>query len=662
MKLPLEARLAAWDRAEQAATPAPAPKPAAPPRLAVIKPLHDPVALTLAKALRVWAPPPKLNIAEWADAYRMLSPESSAEPGRWITDRAPYQRGIMEALSDPEIEVVTLMTSAQIGKTEIVNNTVGFFVDQDPSPILLLQPTLEMAEAWSKDRLAPMLRDTPRLQGLVKDAKARDSGNTLLHKQFPGGHITMAGANSPASLASRPIRVVLCDEVDRYPASAGTEGDPISLARKRSSTFFNRKLLLTSTPTIKGASRIETSWELSDQRRYWIPCPHCGEFQTLNWKQVVWPEGRPDEAVYGCAACGGAWTDGQKPAALLRGEWRKGAPEVRGHAGFHLSELYSPWRTFGEIARAFLEAKHMGNEALKAWVNTSLGETWDAHQGEEVDPHQLAARRETFTAQAPAGVAVVTAGVDVQGDRLEVAFWGWGLGQESWLLRHEVFYGDPGQDEVWQDLDRMLLEPLAHESGAVLRPAMTFIDSGGHHTDSVYRFVQPRQTRRRMVWAVKGSSVPGKDGLVTPTTAKANRVRLWMIGTTVAKDRLFSRLRLVRPGPGFIHLPDWVDEELLEQLTAERLVLEPDKRTGIKRRSYRKTRERNELLDLTVYAMAALVALQAMDPAFRDLAQVLARLEAPKPVPEQPETPPQPRQPWASGGGLGGGSGWVKSW
>jgi phage terminase large subunit GpA-like protein len=230
--------------------------------------------LTL-NALRAFKPPPDLKVSDWADQDRKLSPEASAEPGQWITSRAEYQRGIMDAFSDPAVEMVVVMSSAQVGKTEILNNVIGFHVAQDPSPMLVVQPTLDMAQTWSKDRLAPMLRDTPQLQGLVKDPRARDSGNTTLHKIFPGGHITACGANSPSSLASRPVRIVLCDEVDRYPVSAGSEGDPVSLARKRASTFWNRRIGLFSTPTNKGNSRIEAAFEESDKRFYFVPCPHC---------------------------------------------------------------------------------------------------------------------------------------------------------------------------------------------------------------------------------------------------------------------------------------------------------------------------------------------------------------------------------------------------
>ncbi len=268
-------------------------------------------------------------------------------------------------MGDATIETVVVMSSAQIGKTEIINNVVGYHIHLDPSPILLLQPTLEMAEAWSKDRFAPMLRDTEALRGLVKDPRARDSGNTLLHKRFPGGHITMAGANSPSSLASRPIRLVLCDEVDRYPASAGTEGDPVSLAKKRSTTFWNRKLLLTSTPTIKGASRIEAAFEQSDQRRFHVPCLHCGEYQALTWHQVKWESDserhRVETAHYECGQCGAALYDSDKPEMLSAGIWIATAP-FTGTAGFHISELYSPWVTLAADRRGILKGQEAAGD------------------------------------------------------------------------------------------------------------------------------------------------------------------------------------------------------------------------------------------------------------------------------------------------------------
>jgi phage terminase large subunit GpA-like protein len=333
-------------------------------------------------ALSLLKPPPTLTVSQWADAHRVLSPEASSEPGRWSTARAEYQRGIMDAMSDPDVETVVVMKSAQVGWTEIVNNVVGFHIHQDPAPILVVQPTVEMAETWSKDRLAPMLRDSPVLREKVANPRARDSGNTLLHKGFAGGHLTMAGANSPAGLASRPIRLVLFDEVDRFGASAGAEGDPITLGRKRTTTFWNRKILMGSTPTTSGVSRIERAFLSSDRRRYHVPCPHCGHEQVLRWPRVKWPEGRPAEALYHCEDCGAGWSDAQRWRAVKMGRWIAEG-EFNGVAGFHINELASTWRKLAETVKDFLDAKDEP-EMLKAWVNTALGETW-AGGGEAPD-------------------------------------------------------------------------------------------------------------------------------------------------------------------------------------------------------------------------------------------------------------------------------------
>jgi phage terminase large subunit GpA-like protein len=341
----------------------------------------------------------------------------------------------MDAISDPRFETVVVMKSAQVGWTEIVNNVVGFHIHQDPAPILVIQPTIEMGEAWSKDRLAPMLRDSPALASLVGDQRGRDSGQTLRHKTFASGHLTVAGANSPASLASRPIRVLLFDEVDRYPASAGSEGDPITLGKKRTATFWNRKILIGSTPTITNTSRIAAAYEQSDKRRFWVCCPHCGEEQTLEWEHVRWTSGDPHSARYHCTGCGTGWTDAERWAAVRQGEWRAGA-EFTGTAGFHISELYSPWRRLEETVSDFLAAKDRP-EMLKTWKNTALGLTWQ-ERGEAPDWERLIERREAFKmGVVPAGAVVLTAGVDNQNDRLELAVWAWGPGYESWLIEDQ---------------------------------------------------------------------------------------------------------------------------------------------------------------------------------------------------------------------------------
>lgn len=511
----------------------------------------------------------------------------------------------MDAFSDPAIHTVVVMSSAQVGKTEILNNIVGFHIDQDPSPTLVLQPTIEMAQTWSKDRLAPMLRDTPTLKGKVSDVRSRDGKNTILHKSFDGGHITMAGANSAASLASRPIRIVLCDEVDRYPPSAGTEGDPISLARKRSTTFWNRKIGLFSTPTVKSVSRIEAAFEESDRRRFWVPCPHCGEMQVLKWSNVRWEEGRPETAGYVCAAddCGSVWTDGERWQTIRRGEWRA-EEQFTGVAGFHLSELYSPWVRLCDTARAFIEAK--GNpERLKTWVNTSLGETWE-ERGEEIDMHGLQERatRQNWMGSCSSAVLLITCGVDVQGDRLEIERVGWGIDDESWSIDHHVIYGDPSSPEIWDDLDDYLLTPTVTEDGRELAVAATCIDSGGHSTDAVYNFV--RDKTRRRVWAVKGQGGEGKP--VWPKLASKNnkgRIALFNIGVDAAKDMIYGRLRVEKPGPGYCHFPADRDGAWFEQLTSEAVVTKYVK--GFPTRNWvPKPNTRQEALDCRVYAFAAL--------------------------------------------------------
>lgn len=332
---------------------------------------------------------------------------------------------MMDAFNDPTAEFVTLMTSSQIGKTEIVNNIIGYFIEHDPSPMLLIMPTLEMGSAWSKDRLAPMLRDTPSLRGKVTDAKAKDSGNTILHKTFPGGHITVAGANSPASLASRPVRIVLFDEVDRYPPSAGTEGDPVKLGTKRSLTFWNRKIFHDSTPTVRGVSRIEALWEESDKRRFFVPCPQCKQSQVLVWANLKWDKDDPPNTVrYECEKCQSRLTESDKHRMIAHGVWRSERPERTTHAGFHINELYSPWSTWKSVVENFLEAKKRP-ETLKVWVNTTLGETWEDDESYSISDESLRGRIEQYVG-VPEGVLLLTAGVDVQDDRLECLVKGWG--------------------------------------------------------------------------------------------------------------------------------------------------------------------------------------------------------------------------------------------
>lgn len=589
------------------------------------------------KARKTFLPPPRLTVSEWADQYRRLSPESSAEPGQWNTDRAPYQRSIMDCITQPEVETVVLMTSAQIGKTAMLENVIGYFVSQDPSPILCLQPTLEMAQTFSKDRLATMLRDTPILGGLVKDPRARDSGNTMLHKTFPGGHITIVGANSPASLASRPIRIVLCDEVDRYPTSAGSEGDPVHLARKRSATFWNRKLILTSTPTIKDLSRIEAAFEQSDKRRYHVPCPHCGEHQVLKWAGVKWDEGKPETARYYCEHCGAGIDEAEKPKMLLAGKWIADG-DFTGVAGYHLNELYSPWRRWGEVATDFLEAKHGGTEMLKAWVNTSLGEVWE-EQGDALAPAGLLARLEEY-AREDVPILAVTGGADIQKDRIEVSFVGWGKGEEAWMLDHVILPGDTARPEVWSELADLVAE---------FKPNALAVDSG-YNSDAVYAFCG----RRSFAYAIKGVTGFARP-LIEDAKRRAQRLRragrkgtrIEPIGVDSGKVLIYSRLRLAEHGAGYIHFPadPAFDDEYFAQLASEKLVVR--KRFGRPSQEWVQTRPRNEALDCLVYALSAL-RLANLD---------LDRLAERRASPGTPTTDRRPKLPQRVNTGINGGFG-----
>jgi phage terminase large subunit GpA-like protein len=557
----------------------------------------------LSRTAEAFRPPPTLTVSEWADAERRLSPEASAEPGRWYTSRAEYLRGIMDAISDPAIRQVVVMSSAQVGKTEFILNVIGYHIDQDAAPILCIQPTLQMAQSFSKDRLAPMLRDTPALQGKVRDPRARDSGNTTLHKVFPGGHITIAGANSAAGLASRPVRIVLCDEVDRYPSSAGTEGDPIRLAAKRATTFWNAKLVTVSTPTVKNASRIEAEWLESDQREYHVRCQHCGEAQTLAWKQVQWKEGAAHSAAYICAHCGVVWNDADRFKAIKSGEWIAQNPH-NGIAGFRLSGLYSPWVPLSEAVRDFLEAKKLP-ETLRVWVNTFLGETWE-EQGDGLDEADISQNREDYS-QVPSEVHLLTAGCDVQDDRIEVEVVGWGRDEESWSIDHAIIYGDPSTPVLWSDLDVYLSQKFETEDGRSLAIRSSAIDSGGHYTQAVYNFVRPRESRR--VFAIKGVGGEGKPLAGRPSRNNIGKIRLFPIGVDTAKELIYARLKIEEPGPGYCHFPAHYDDEYFAQLTAEQIVTRFNR--GFRKREWKKTRARNEALDLRVYAIAAYAIINA---------------------------------------------------
>ena len=628
----------------------------------------------IAAGLQLLTPPPELRVSDWSDRFMRLPREASPEPGPWSTERAPYQREMMDVVNDPGIETVVFMIASQCGKTAVELNIVGYFIHQDPSPILFVMPSEQLAENFSKERLAPMIRDTPVLTGLFGAAKTRESGNTLLNKQFPGGFIALAGSNAPRGLASRPVRILVMDEEDGFPASAGTEGDPVTLAEARTTNFWNRKRIYSSTPTKKGASRVEKHYQQSDQRVYEVPCPQCGTYQTLEWESLRWPspntgakKHEPNRCYYVCVQ-GCEILEADKPDMLRQGKWRAlnpGGGDGR-TAGFQLSCLYSPWKTWPETISDWLKAYRLPH-TRKAFWNTRLGRTYEV-VGETVDDNALVRRRQLYPARVPDGVLVLTAGVDVQADRLEMEVVGWGMEEESWSVDYQILRGNPAEAEIWDRLDAALLDRYPNAAGIRLRIHSAFVDSG-FHTKMVYRFCARRQVRR--VFACKGQAGPGIP-LTKPRASRVHRgprVDLRIVGIDAAKEALYSNLKIDRIGPGYCHFPAaWTSPQgvsidlpmygpdYFSQLTAEKLVTEMREMTPV--RKWEKKQERNEALDCRVYAMAALDDLNVN---WHLLAQNMrqqeeqAKASTPEPVAEPGKTTlrkvlKQPKIPIRKGG------------
>jgi phage terminase large subunit GpA-like protein len=544
----------------------------------------------------------------------------------------------MDAIGDPLVTRVICIKGTQTGWTECLNNAAAFYMVEDPSPILVIQPTISAAESWSKERLAPMIRDTPALTGAVRDPRSRDSGNTILQKLFTGGQLSIIGANAPSALAARPIRIVLADEVDRYPVSAGTEGNPLALAAKRQQTFWNRKTLVGSTPTIKDKSAIEREWKNSDQRRYFVPCPDCGHAQTLRWENVRWEkdgagEHLPQTAHYMCEACGSLWNDVQRADAVKKGKWIAQRP-FNGTAGFHIPGFLSPWLTLAEIVTEFLQARH-DPQLLQVWVNTICGETWE-EPAESVESSGMLARREAYGASAlPDEIRLLTAGVDVQGDRLEVLVLGFGPQEETWIADYQILHGDPAQATVWLELDRILIEPYRTEARRELRIRACCIDTGGHHAHAVFSFCATR--RKRRVFPTKGAAGPRPIWPKRASRTKQNHP-LFVIGVDTGKDTLYGRLKIANPGPGYIHFPlgDAFGQEFFDQLTAEQ-VLTRYKFGRPYRIWFLPSGKRNEVLDCWVLALAARMSMPVRLDRLPDLPDLP---DPPAPPPHEPEPAP----------------------
>lgn len=562
-------------------------------------------------------PDPDLNVSQWADEYRMLSQKASAEPGRWRTDRTPYLREIMDCLSPHSpIQRVVFQAGAQVGKTETGNNWTGYVIDMAPGPMMLVQPTVDTAKRLSKQRLAPMIEETPRLKAKIADSRSRDSGNTMMVKEFPGGVMVVTGANSAVGLRSMPVRYLFLDEVDGYPADLDGEGDPVQLAERRTTTFARRKIFMCSTPTVKDHSRIEREYVASDQRRFFIPCPHCGEFQWLKWAQLKWDDGDPTTAHYVCEHNGCIVEEHHKTDFLSKGEWRATATGDGRTAGFHLSSLYSPlgWKSWAEIVAEFIAAKG-DPPLLKTWVNTILGETWEDEIAAKVGAGDLLDRVEFYQPNvAPASVLAITCGIDVQDNRFAVTQIGWTRDEECFVLSHQEIFGDLSKPDVWAQLTNVITTPVEHEIYEPMPISATCIDSGGHFTHEVYAFA--REHRAHHVMAIKGQSQKNKPIIGRPTKVDLNVKRhtlkngaeVWPVGTDTAKSTIYSRLKLNEPGAGFIHFHADLEPEYFQQLTAERLQTRYLRGFPV-REWVKKPGARNEALDTFVYSLAAMQAL-----------------------------------------------------
>jgi phage terminase large subunit GpA-like protein len=560
--------------------------------------------------LEALTPPPKLDVDEWADAFRVLPSSSSAEPGPYRTGRTPYAREPMKRLSSSDkCRRVILMWGAQTGKSEIGNNWIGYTIDHDPIPMFLMQPTVKTAEGYSRDRIEPMIKACPALLAKCGDQKSRDGSNTLARKSFPGGFLKIVGSNAPADLASTPAGRAFVDETDRCSIDAGGEGDSIALLAKRLTTFANAKMLLTSTPNIKGTSRIEAEFLRTGQRRYWVPCPHCDTFQPLTWEGIQWDSRDAKTAYYKCEACDDRIYDRHKATMLPAGEWRADYPELEDGEiyGYHLPSLYAPpgWRdaSWPSLVREFLDAQQ-DPKLLKTFTNTRLAETWDEFDGEEFDEGGLMERAEEYAAEVPAGVACLTAGVDVQADRVECEVVGWGDGEESWSIDYTIIHGDPTGSAIWEDLSDHLQRVWHHETAGPMSIAAAGIDCG-YETTRVQEFCHVN--RRHRWYAVKGSAGAFKP--LWPNRGKRGKKgrgeMFFSVGVDNAKAINWRRLQRVDSGPGCMHFP--LDRDLM---WFQQLVAEAPRKTYYKGRPRQewvvRGSARSEGLDCRVYALCVL--------------------------------------------------------
>jgi phage terminase large subunit GpA-like protein len=613
-----------------------------------------------AKARKFYAPQPRVPIVEWIEREYLITKDSgAAHPGPYRFAAVPWWREVAESLADESTEEIVIAKSSQVGYTELLMAFIGWTMAQDPSSMLAIQPTVEMAESWSKERLAPVLRDVPALKNIMRSetrGMARSSDDTLRRKVYAGGWLAIMGSNSAAGLASRPVRRVLGDERDRWPVSAGSEGDPFELAKRRTTTFWNKKQAEGGTPLEEDTSPTWAKFLLSDQRHWHVPCPHCGEFQALRWRDESGvyhlvcdrdENGRliPETAQYRCAYCACLIDEKHKAAMVSSGKWIAEHPGRRVR-GYHVWSAYSPWMSWAEIIRDFGAARG-AEEKLRTFVNTILGLPFAA-KAEKIDPTSLLARAEPM-ADPPPEIGLLTAGVDVQADRIEYLVTGWGAGERQAMLSYGQVEGDPGQDSTWDKLD----EALSGTWGG-LRISAAAVDTG-YRPETGWKWSERRHAYK--VFPVKGEDGRGRPLIQKPGAVTRKRQRRpWIVGVDTAKDSLASRLRSAPEGPQGVRFSEDLPPEFYDHLTAEKLTT-----VFVGSRPTRKwlliPGRRNEGLDMAVYALAALHGLGT--PTVRALgvlAEKRMAAQAPKPVEKaaeseqvpRPTSPQRPRGNWAN--------------
>lgn len=574
----------------------------------------------LAKILSGMKPPEDLTVSQWADKNRRLTSESSAEVGKWRTSRTPYMFDILDSFTDPLIEHIVVVAASQVGKSETINNMVGYCIDQDPGPILLIQPTIDDVKRYSEMRIAPMIRETRCLKRKVADPKSRDAANTKRQKSFTGGVLVMTGSNVAHDLSSMPIRYVFGDERDRWATSAGSEGDPWELAVARTRTFYNKKMVEVSTPTVKGASAIENSYNLGTMERWKTQCPHCGEYVEITFDNIRFEYEAAEkgdkkifhitELFYVCPECGGIsdeHTMKSQPA-----KWVATVPEARKHhktRSFWLTAWVSPWATWESIILQFLQA---GTDSAKLQVvyNTQFGELWE-ERGDMASEDDVMARREVYEAEVPDGVLLLTCGVDTQDDRLEYEVVGHRRFGETWGIKKGVILGRPDTEEVWERLDEVLSHKYKFKSGVSLQISLTFIDEGGHFTQEVRQHCLARQYDH--VFAIKGANRPDIPYTAPPKKQKIvvngkviGQVWVYEIGVNAGKQKIVDNLRVQSPGANYCHFPlrDDYGKQFFKQLMSEHLAYVPKLKHPWQWQKI-PGHERNEAFDIRNYNLAA---------------------------------------------------------